>query len=386
MKIKSKIYHLKYITSIILLSSMVSCQFGLNKQHSTNFKPGKKWLDTDSIHINAHGGGVLHHDNTYYWFGEYKVAGKGGNAAQVGVSCYSSKDLYNWKNEGTALNVSETKGSDIERGCIIERPKVIYNKKTDKFVMWFHLELKGKGYEAARTGLAVADKATGPYIFVKSLRPNIKQWPLGYIEELKLKKFRTDMEWWTPEWYKQIEEGMFVNRDFEGGQMSRDMGLFVDDDGKAYHIHSSEDNLTIHIAELTDDYQGFTGKYIRIAPAGHNEAPALFKHKGTYYLITSGCTGWDPNAARLFEAKSIWGPWVSAGNPCVGKDAELTFHSQSTYVLPMPGKEDAFIYMGDRWQPQNPIDGTYVWLPITFKHDQPVIKWYDEWSLEKFQN
>ncbi len=44
------------------------------------------------------------------------------------------------------------------------------------------------------------------------------------------------------------------------------MTLFVDDDGKAYHIYSSEDNLTLQIAELADDYLSHTGKYIRIFP------------------------------------------------------------------------------------------------------------------------
>ena len=100
--------------------------------------------------------------------------------------------------------------------------------------------------------------------------------------------------------------------------------------------------------------------------------------------MTSGCTGWAPNAARLFKANSIWGPWESAGNPCVGTDADLTFHSQSTYILPIQGKKDAFIYMGDRWTPQNPIDGRYIWLPIQFENDNPVIQWHDEWDLSFF--
>ena len=34
--------------------------------------PGKEWKDTDGNPINAHGGGVLYHDGTYYWYGEYK--------------------------------------------------------------------------------------------------------------------------------------------------------------------------------------------------------------------------------------------------------------------------------------------------------------------------
>jgi hypothetical protein len=73
---------------------------------------------------------------------------------------YSSKDLYNWKDEGIALPVSADPQSEIVKGCVIERPKVIFNKKTGKFVMWFHLELKDQGYNAARSAVAVADQIT----------------------------------------------------------------------------------------------------------------------------------------------------------------------------------------------------------------------------------
>jgi len=38
--------------------------------------------------------------------------------------------------------------------------------------------------------------------------------------------------------------------------MAREMTLFVDDDGKAYHIYSSEENSTTHISLLTDDTFG----------------------------------------------------------------------------------------------------------------------------------
>jgi hypothetical protein len=83
-------------------------------------------------------------------------------------------------------------------------------------------------------------------------------------------------------------------------------------------------------------------------------------------------------------ADEIFGPWTELGNPCLGEEADLTFHSQSTYVLPVQGIKDAFIYMGDRWQPENAIDGRYVWLPIQFEDDRPVIRWYDEWNLSVF--
>jgi hypothetical protein len=166
--------------------------------------------------------------------------------------------------------------------------------------------------------------------------------------------------------------------------MSRDMALFVDDNGTAYHIHASEENLTLHISELTEDYLGFTGKWKRVFPAGHNEAPAICKRDGIYFMITSGCTGWEPNAGRSAMAESIWGPWTALGNPFRGEHSELSFHSQSTFLLPYGESGEDFIYMGDRWRPRNPINGRYVWLPVRFEENKPVIEWLDEWDLSCF--
>ena len=111
------------------------------------------------------------------------------------------------------------------------------------------------------------------------------------------------------------------------------------------------------------------------------EGVSLFKREGNYYIIASDCTGWDPNAARSAVADQIFGNWTELGNPAVGKDSELTFHSQCTYVLQVQGKKDCYIYMGDRWTPENHIDGRYIWLPIEFKGDKPVIAWKDSWTL-----
>lgn len=186
---------------------------------------------------------------------------------------------------------------------------MIYNGKTKKFVLWFHLELKDRGYAAARVGVAVSDTPAGPYRYLRSGRVNPEIYPQNMAEEVRNKTWniKDSDPWWTPEWNKAVDEGLFALRDLQDGQMSRDMTLFVDDDGKAYHIYASEENLTLQVAELTDDYQSHSGKYIRIFPGGHNEAPAIFKHEGVYWMITSGCTGWEPNKARMFSAPSIWG-------------------------------------------------------------------------------
>jgi hypothetical protein len=42
--------------------------------HRTHFTPGQLWPDNKGVHINAHGGGVLLHEGTYYWFVEQSVA------------------------------------------------------------------------------------------------------------------------------------------------------------------------------------------------------------------------------------------------------------------------------------------------------------------------
>lgn len=380
----NKIY-LKFIAILFLLISLVQgySQNNLPNKEYTSFYPGDIWPDNNGIHINAHGGGILYHEGKYYWFGEHKSEKT--SSALVGITCYSSADLYNWKFENVALPVSEDKNSPITKGCTMERPKVIYNKKAGKFVMYFHLELKGQGYGAAHVAVAVSDNIEGPYNFLKNSRVNPGRWPLNMSEEQQvLKEKYDDFKWWTPEWRKAINNGLFVRRDFKSGQMSRDMTLFVDDNDKAYHIYSSEDNLTLQIAELTDDYLDYTGKYIRIEPGGHNEAPAIFKKDGRYYMIASGCTGWDPNAARLLMADNIMGEWTLHPNPCKGRGADLTFRSQSTFILPVNGKKEAFIFMADRWTPKNPIDARYVWLPILFDNEKPVLRWFDNWNLDIF--
>jgi beta-xylosidase len=360
--------------------------------NSNSFAPGEVWLDDQGLAINAHGGGFLFHEGIYYWFGEHKIEGTAGNRAQVGVHAYSSRDLYHWHDQGIALAVSKDPASEIAAGCILERPKVVYNAKTGKFVMWFHLEPSGgKGYEGARSGVAVANAPTGPFEYLGSLRPNAGVWPRNAAEESKRPLSAAESEELSkmdlpggpmPYYPKNI----LFRRDHQGGQMARDMTVFVDEDGAAYHVYSSEANGTLHISLLSEDYLRPAGQYIRIFPGRFHEAPTVFKDQGRYFLITSACTGWAPNAARVSVADSIWGPWEELGNPCLGPGWQITntFESQGTYVIPVAGKPGAYIFAADRWRPQNAIDGRYVWLPIEFRHGVPMIAWHDRWSLEAF--
>ena len=351
--------------------------------------PGALWSDDRGEHINAHGGGVLEHEGKYYWFGEHKVPWRKGNGAHVGVGCYSSSDLYSWKNEGIALKVVDEAGHDIERGCVLERPKVIYNKQSGKFVMWFHLELKGQGYSAARTGVAISDKVAGPYKYLRSYRPNAGVWPEGYSDRYKREFKPEDLEFSdNQDKTREIMRGVYLRRDYDGGQMSRDMTLFVDDDGKAYHICASEENFTLQISLLSDDYTSFSERYVRAFPGMSNEAPAICKNDGRYYLIASGCTGWAPNAARSAVSDSMFGPWEFTGNPCNGVNpfnrlgADKSFGGQSTYILPIAGRENAFVVMFDIWKPWNQSDSRYLWLPGSIVDGELRVDWKDSWKVD----
>ena len=156
---KNKIIHFCGYLSLLLITAC-------SQTHSQYICSGEIWLDDQGVHINAHGGGMLYHEGTYYWYGENKSDST--SKAMVGIMCYSSQNLTDWKNEGAVLPVElNDTTSDIIQGCIMERPKVIYNEKTKKFVMWFHLELKDKGYAAARSAVAVSDLPTGPFQYLR---------------------------------------------------------------------------------------------------------------------------------------------------------------------------------------------------------------------------
>lgn len=366
---KLKVFPICTVLLIGLL--LIACQ---ETKEPNKIKPGEIWLDTDGNFINAHGGGILYYNDTYYWYGEMKSGETsspecnkdwGGTRVDVtGVSCYSSKDLFKWQFEGNVLPaVTDNPDHDLHTSKVVERPKVVYNAKTKKFVMWMHID--SVDYSKAATGVAISDSPTGLFTYIRSMRPNAGIWPLNISEEDK-------------------KDGKLAE-DFETGQMARDMTIFVDDDGKAYQFYSSENNATHHIAELTDDYLSHTGKYKRLFIGRSMEASAVFKREGKYYFIASGCTAWDPNAARLAVAENIWGPWKELDNPCVGENADITFNSQSSFVFPVQGQKDAFIFMADRWNKDDLKDSRYIWLPIEFDDKDSVsIKWHDEWDLDIF--
>jgi hypothetical protein len=293
---------------------------------------GTQFTDTSGNAVHAHGGGVIKVGSYYYWFGEHRNAD---NTFRY-VDAYRSSDLKNWEFRNHVL----TQSSAAELATAnIERPKVMYNASTGKFVMWMHKE-NGADYSEARAAVAVSDTVDGNYTWKGSFRPL-------------------------------------------GQHMSRDITVFVDSDGTGYMASAARENYDLQIYKLTADYTGIASLVANPWPGGHREAPALFKRGGVYFMLTSGATGWNPNQQQYATATSLAGPWTSMTN--IGDST--AYGSQTAYVLPVQGTSGtSYLYLGDRWG--NSFSGTvndsrYVWLPLTFPSSTSMsMSWTPEVTID----
>ena len=319
---------------------------------SSALRLGLNWLDEEGNHINAHGGCVLYDKGTYYWFGEnYRTTGA---VKSNGIVCYSSKDLYNWKKEGMAYECPTAPlrddYQDMNYGRTLERPKVMYCPNTNQYVMWVHWE-NGSGYAASRVAILYSDKITGPYTFVKTIRPRGDEQPSG----------------------------------------SRDQTLLFDPDyNVAYHFGSAEENMTMHVTLLTNDFLDLSETWQRIFIKKQYEAPAVIKYHGRFIAITSGCTGWNPNPAHNSYSELPLSGWVDLGNPCVDGNYATSYNTQGNYIFEVPEKYNAYIYMADRWKggdyftDANVGESWHIWLPIDMRTGYPILHFYPKWDLSLF--
>ncbi len=322
------------------------------------FLPGQPWRDASGAIIEAHGGGILQHAGTYYWYGEDHHRGLGNG---TGIHCYASEDLLRWRDLGLALPKGELPSEYRDSGAC-ERPKVIRSRATGWFVMWMHLDC-GDGYTAAEAGVAISERPEGPFSLLRRGRPI--QHDFGQQED---------------RWQQRVK-----------GPTYRDMALFQDDDAD-YVFYAAENNQTMYVARLipegtwVEEPSVLGTTWNRILIGREREAPAPFKHGGVYHLLSSACTGWGPNPALHAIAAHPLGPWRELGDPCHGAEAETTYRSQPTYVLPAPGAgAGSFIYLADRWIGHALATSTYVWLPFVVGVDQRVrLDHYDRWDLAVF--
>lgn len=273
-------------------------------------KNGAIWIDDKGLDVQAHGAGIILVNDTWYMIGEDRT-----QQWNPDVNMYSSKDLVNWKFENKIMENGVTH-PDLGSSRMIERPKLLYNKKTGKFVVWCHWE--AGNYGASEAGVFVADNVTGPYKFVSGSRP------------LDIK--------------------------------SRDCNVFLDDDGTAYFISTIDENRHLGLFKLSDDYLSAV-EWTQLFSWQSREAPAIVKHDGVYYMLSSACSGWDPNQCKLAwstDLKTGWSGLSDIGN-------KIAYDTQAASILTVQGTEGTtYLYVGDRWQDPGLADSKTIIFPISF--------------------
>lgn len=389
--------HLNTGKPIGIVKEGVACKylnvqtFPLHPVKYNSVKSGEVWLDNNGRPIQAHGFQIFYDENdkTYYWYGENKQdALIGTNHMFGGFRLYSSKDFYNWTDEGLILPPDSIDPmSPIHYSQKIERPHIIYCKKTGKYVLY------GKSQDTDGYFVVFqADNFRGPYTFVHNMKP------VGY--------------------------GV------------GDFDLWVDSKTEKAYVWFERPHWEMICAELSDDYTDVTEKYSThfsgIRPPFTREAPAHFVYRGKHYLFTSGTTGYTSNPTEVAEFTDPLGEYKVLGDPHVNDSTKSSFCSQITSVIRIPGKKNLYVALADRWLPQDtgtdiPIktmkakekaylnhhpvpqdrtrkpvvrnrehtligsthdvyNATYTFLPITFdKNGMPRIEWKNEWKLEDFQ-
>lgn len=352
-----------------------------------SIRPGKAWFDTEGKRIQAHGGSIITVEGVFYWYGENKERTTGEDEIwHWGVRCYSSADLYNWKDEGIIIppNVEDLE-SPLHPTAMMDRPHIVYNKKTGTYVAW--LKIMG---EPSKFAVLEADHILGPYKMI-----NAQVNPCG--------------------------------------QQVGDFDIGIDEKNGNGYIISQKPHTCVYCAQMNEEYTDAQGDYsehfFHKSPPEAREAPAHFERNGLHYLLTSGTTGYFPNPSEAAVSKEWHGPYHIQGNPHVNDTSGTSFNSQISSVFKYPGK-DLYIALADRWRPDifklagetygtgeysrqiqekfrkifhsdaefvfteedakdmriNSSVADYVWLPLRFDGDRVYIEWLDEWKIEDIMN
>jgi hypothetical protein len=295
--------------------------------------PGGDWRDTRGNLIAATEGGIIKVDGLYYLWGMDRSKS---NYTFEGINLYSSPDLKNW----TFVNqiLKRTSHAELNNGAVVERAKLLHNKKTGQFIIWMHYE-GYNAYSVAEVAYATCNTIGGNYTFRSHFRP--------------------------------------MNID------SRDLNVYQDDDGKAYLICTTKGNQNVSLFELDENYTGIVKEIYRGSASNDMECEghAIIRTGGYYFWLMSWCTGWDFNDNRYFYSKTLAGPWTSGGNIAVTNTH--TYESQVGFAVPVTGSETTtFLYMGDRWSVNNYAMSRIVMLPVSVSGTKLSVAWNDQWNID----
>ena len=349
------------------------------REKYSSIRPGQLWLDTDGAKIEAHGGYIYYEYGTYYWYGENKEKTTGkGKMWTYGLRYYSSKDLYNWKDEGFFIRPSDDKNDPMFYERRIDRPHILKNEKTGKYVCWV------KYNDTGAFALYTADHFGGPYTLIK-------------------KEYHVC------------------------GKKCGDFDFIRDEAGHPY-LFVEVDHLDLLSIRLNDDYTDTEGEpvyhYRGIKPPFTREGVCCFRENGRYYLLTSGMMGYIPNPSEVAVSDHIQGPYTVLGDPHVDEKNVSSYNSQVSCIF-RHEESGRLIALADRWVPDFVVDAEvhdklmrtiasnynrqykatlkeklwlirtpmmgsaatcksqYVMLPLSFEEDMPVIHYREEWKIDE---
>ena len=293
--------------------------------------------DTDRRKMEVFGGHILRSHGRFYWYGEAaKVLSAPGFPVGVnegwtneGIACYVSDDMTRWRSAGIVFrNTSVSLPSSEPGPYVLERPKVLYNRATSKFVMWFHLDSFSYTYRYA--GVATSDSPLGPFAFLHALRP-------GGLHSFDLQLHRSP-----------TSDAAFLVRDTNG----------------------HEETV---VSALNPSYTDVTRRVSAIP--GPCEAPALFEDEdGATYCLCSYATWYLPNPLQIWRHRGrldAAGGWEELGTVPGGEaplhallapllrpldSAATTYNSQPSSVVPWVDEAGRFtpILLGDSWNARGP--------------------------------
>ncbi len=346
--------------------------------------PGRTMEDENGKRIQAHGAGMIYDNGTYYWYGENKEHTTGKTDIWTwGIRFYSSKDLVNWKDEGIVIPPdTENKESSLHPSKHVDRPHILYNQKTGRYICWLKLS-EEEGYFL----ILSSQNLLGPY---------------------------------------RIEKDLY--RPF--GTSVGDFDLWQDEEGNGF-LYFEHDHAGVISTELTEDFLETQGEYLDmftgLNPPYTREGCTHFVYNGKHYLLTSGMIGYIPNPSEIAVSDSPLGPYTVLGDPHVDDESSASFNSQISCVFHDPARPGLYLVMADRWVPEyvmtkkryeqlervissqsnpeihpseedyktamdapflgnaNTSVAEYVWLPLNLKGEYPVIEWKDEWKIEDYE-
>lgn len=292
---------------VLTLSAMAKGEEG----EWTTIWNGFEWLMEDDEIVQAHAPGFLYEEGVWYMVGEDRS-----HPWNPDVNLYSSRDLMNWVFLGKIIENGVT-DHRLGRSRMIERAKLLHCPKTGKYVVWCHWE--SRNYAASEAACFVADSVAGPYKMVWCGRPL--------------------------------------------GVKSRDCNVFVDDDGAAYFVSTTEENQHLGLFRLSDDYLSVTD-HVQLFSGQRREAPALVHVGERYFMLNSACSGWAPNQCKYASSRKLDEGWSALEN--VG-DA-TAYRTQAAAILTIKGsKQTTYLYVGDRWMDPTLEESKIIIFPVTFE-------------------